>query len=360
MKIVQLSYSLSSGGAERFVVDLSNHLSMIKDNEVILLTTDDDKITKNIHYLDELSSNVKYINLHCKGGLHPKSFFRVYKALKDIKPDIVHAHCNLLLIYMPAFFLKRIKFVHTLHNMAEICLKYKWCKFINKWLYKKRIQPITISRKCQESFIKLYNIKKVTCITNGSRKLTPTGHMPTDISFVDRNIPIFIHVARCATQKNHNRLFNAFDKLFSDGIKFHLIVLGSGYEAIWMQKYRNNKQIHILGERKNVADYMAVADFFVLSSDYEGLPLTLLEAMSLGVIPISTPAGGVIDVIRDGENGYLTSNFDDNELYKKIKQALNERGKIKKELVIKEYEDSFSMDICANKYYKEYKKIFST
>lgn len=357
MKIVQLSYSLSSGGAERFVVDLSNYLSDINDNEIILLTTDDDKITKNIHYLGELSSNVKYINLHCKGGLHLKSFFRVYKALRNIKPDIVHAHCNLMLIYLPAFFIRRIKFVHTLHNLAEVCLKYNWCKFINKWLYKKRIQPITISRKCQESFIRLYNIKKVTCITNGRNKLTPTGHIPADISFLDGNIPIFIHVARCTAQKNQNRLFNVFDKLLSDGIKFHLIVLGSGYETIWMQKYRNNKQIHILGERKNVADYMAVANFFVLSSDYEGLPLTLLEAMSLGVIPISTPAGGVIDVIRDGKNGYLTPNFDNNELYIKIKQALNERGKIKKEQIIKEYEDSFSMNICANKYYNQYLQL---
>lgn len=357
MKIVQLSYSLSSGGAERFVVDLSNYLSNIKDVEIILLTTDDDKIIKNTHYLSELSPKVKYINLHCSGGLHPKSFWRVYKAIKEIKPDIVHAHCNLILIYLPALFLRKIKFVHTLHNLADICLKYKWCKFINKSLYKKRVLPITISEICRKSFIKLYKTQDVTCIMNGRNELIPSGHMPIDIPFVQDKVPVFIHVARCTTQKNQTRLFYAFDKLMHEGVKFHLIVLGSGYENNWMIKYKNNSQIHILGERKNVADYMVAADFFILSSDYEGLPLTLLEAMSMGVVPISTPAGGVIDVIKDGKNGYLTQNFDDNELYIKIKQALNERGKIKKELIIKEYGNSFSMNICANKYYNKYLQL---
>ena len=46
---------------------------------------------------------------------------------------------------------------------------------------------------------------------------------------------------------------------------------------------------------------MSLADYFVLSSDFEGLPLTLIEAMSMGITPICTPAGGVVDVIKDGK-----------------------------------------------------------
>lgn len=334
MKILQLSYSLSSGGGERFVVDLSNRLAENPENEVILVTTDDEHVPKNVHYLDNISSKVRFVNLHCRSGQSVKSFVRVYKAIKSEKPDIVHAHCNLLLLYLPALLVKGVKYVHTLHNLAEVCLRYKCCKPINKFLYRKRGLPITISTTCYKSFISLYNQSNVVCITNGREALQPSSTIPADINFIKDDYPVFIHVARCATQKNQPRLFKAFDRLQAEGYKFHLIVLGSNYEVEWMPKYKNNTQIHIIGERKNVADYMKMADFFVLSSDFERLPLTLLESMSLGVVPISTPAGGVVDVIKDGVNGYMTINFDDEEFYSKIRQAIGNRGRFRKEAII--------------------------
>lgn len=355
MKILQLSYSLSSGGGERFVVDLSNRLAENPKNEVILLTTDDECIPKNIHYLEDVSPKVRFVNLHCPSGQSIKSFWRVYKTIKRERPNIVHAHCNLLLLYFPAFFLNGIKYVHTLHNLAEVCLKYNWCNSINKWLYKKRVQAITISKTCQDSYEKLYKNKKAVCINNGREPLKPSGERPEDVRFLmEHGGPVFIHVARCAAQKNQQRLFKAFDRLQTEGYDFHLIVLGSGYEKAWMPHYRENPQIHILGERKNVADYMAIADFFVLSSDFEGLPLTLLEAMSLGVVPISTPAGGVVDVIKDGTSGYLAASFNDEDFYQKIRLAIYERGKFRKEDILMEYEESYSMKTCAERYYDCY------
>lgn len=357
MKIVQLSYSLSSGGGERFVVDLSNRLAENPANEVILITTDDERNPKNIHYLNDLSQRVRFVNLHCHSGQSIKSFIKVYEFIKSERPDLVHAHCNILLLYLPAFLICKVKYVHTLHNLAKVCLKYKWCKPFNKILYKNRIQPITISKTCQKSYIELYGLHNAVCITNGREPLMPSGKIPHDIEFISDDIPIFIHIARCALQKNQHRLFNTFDRLQAEGVKFHLIVIGSNYEKVWSPKYSNNSQIHILGERKNIADYMANADYFVLSSDYEGLPLTLLEAMSLGVIPICTPAGGVVDVIQDGINGYLSTSFNDDSFYNKIKQALSERGKIDRIAIKAEYKEKYSMKTCAEKYYDIYKKL---
>lgn len=356
MKILQLSYSLSSGGGERFVVDLCNRLAENEENEVILLTTDDDRIPKNVHYLNDLSPKVRFINLRCPSGQHPKSFWRVYKTIKKERPDIVHAHCGLLLLYVPALFLRRIRYLHTLHNLAEVCLKYNWCKPLNRRLYRTKVLPITISSTCQDSYVKLYGQNNAICITNGREALKPSQAQPSDLVFLSDNAPIFIHVARCALQKNQPRLFKAFDRLQAEGLRFHLMVLGSNYEHSWAERYKNNPQIHVIGERKNVADYMALADFFVLSSDFEGLPLTLLEAMSLGVVPISTPAGGVVDVIKDGRNGYISTDFSDEAFYLKIKQALDERGKINKENIKREYKSNYSMEICAEKYYTVYKE----
>ena len=357
MKIIQISYELTSGGRERFVVDLCNRLARNEEDEVILLTCDDDRIPKNVHYLNDLSENVRFINLHAPRGHHPKSFWGIYKIIKKERPDIVHAHCGTLMIYLPAFMINNVHYVHTLHTLAQKNLEYKWCKYLNRFFYSRYILPITISKACHNSYMDLYGKSDDVCIINGREPLNPSGIMPKEIDFIQDEKPVFIHVARCAVPKNQQRLFNCFNRLTDEGVGFHLIVLGSNYEEQWMPIYQNHPQIHIVGERKNVADYMAYADYFVLSSDYEGLPLTLLEAMSLGVIPISTPAGGVPEVILDGRNGYLSKSFDDDDFYKKIKQALSEKGKLNKELIKKEYEDNYSMKNCAQKYYSVYKEL---
>ena len=87
----------------------------------------------------------------------------------------------------------------------------------------------------------------------------------------------------------------------SEFLNFLLIVLGDKYHH-WTDKLKGSQRICLLGLKENVGDYMAAADYYVMSSDWEGLPITLLEAMSMGVIPVSTPAGGVADVIKDGTN----------------------------------------------------------
>lgn len=357
MKIIQITYELTSGGRERFVVDLCNRLAQDDENEVILLTCVDDRIPKNVHYLNDLSKKVRFLNLHASSGYHPKSFWGIYKIIKAERPDIVHAHCGALMIYWPAFMINKVHYVHTLHSLAQKCLDFKWCKYLNRFFYRRNILPITISKACHNSYRDLYGSSDDVCITNGREPLIPSGVMPKELSFIQDEIPVFIHVARCSVEKNQQRLFNCFNRLTDEGVKFHLIVLGSNYEKQWMPIFKNHPQIHIIGERKNVADYMAYANFFVLSSDYEGLPLTLLEAMSLGVIPICTPAGGVPDVIQDGRNGYMANSFDDDDFYKKIKQALSEKGKFNKDIIKKEYEDNYSMKNCAQKYYSIYKGL---
>ena len=352
MKILQIIYQLSSGGAERFAVDLSNRLSEYTDCEVVLLTVCDSNNPKWVHYLPDLSKKVRFENLHEPKGLTVGSLFGVYSFIWKEKPDIVHLHSNMMLCY-PSFLLyRKCKFVHTLHNIASYCAGNKVSKVVNGFLYKHKVKPITISSICQQSYIDLYHNNMSSQITNGREPLMPTGIIPEDITLTEGK-PVFIHVARCAPQKNQPRLFRAFDRLYSEGVHFELLCIGSNYDD-YLEKYKGHPQIHILGEKRNVADYMALADYFVLSSNFEGLPLSLLEAMSLGVTPVSTPAGGVADVIIDGENGYMTKGFDDEEFYKKINQAIRERGKYSKEKIMNEYEEKYSMKVCADKYMQLY------
>lgn len=359
IKILQVSWSLSSGGAERFVVDLANRLAVNPQLEIVLVTLCDDKIPGNCHYLNKVSNKVKYVNLGCHTGASLASHWRFFKFIKEEKPQIVHGHCGIQWLYLPSLLIKNVKFVYTLHNLASVCLLNKRLLPVDRWFYTHRIQPVTISKTCLKSYEDLFKFHNAECITNGREPMKSSNIVPDDVSFVhDKKVPVFIHVARCHPQKNQKRLFDVFEQLQKEGVSFHLMVIGCGFEQTWMPLFKDNSQIHILGERQNVADYMALADYFVLTSDFEGLPLTLLEAMSMGLVPICTPAGGIVDVIQDGVNGFITKKIDTAEFLLKVKEAIEKSHEINREVIKDDYRKNYSMEVCAHKYYRLYMKSY--
>ena len=361
MKILEIVFSLTSGGAERFVVDLCNRYSKDTSNEIILLTLLDMNKFGNGHYLHDLSRNVRHINTNGLRGYSLKNLWMTYRIIKREKPDVVHAHCGILVLFLPSVFYRKIVYVHTIHSLVQRYSPGKIKTVISRFLYKKGLViPITISKICHQSYYDFYGLSNDIQIDNGREQLVLTDLFPKVREEIDgyikkQDTPIFIHVARHHPVKNHERLFKTFEKLEKENVDFQLIVIGDNYGEL-EKKYRNSKHIHLLGAKNNVGDYMSLADFFVLTSDAEGLPITLLEAMSLGVIPVCTPAGGVVDVIRNGENGFLSKEIDDDMFYDSVCQALNNRQLINKENIINEFKSKYSMETCATRYYKVYQQ----
>lgn len=360
MKILQVTYSLSSGGAERFLVDLSNQL--IKRNEVSLtilsLVNDDDP--KNRHYLNSLDSRINYVCLGAKKGLSFESFIKLYNYIKFHKPDIVHAHCQILLLYLPSIFLNKIKYFHTLHNMASFCLRFKILKYFNRYLYNNKVRPITISKICQQSFIELYKLSNSICIYNGRSPLILSEEkykVENEVRSYKNSSSekIFLHIARYAEQKNQKLLLETFSQMYKEGIPVRLLIIGSGFEKLDSDLHQFlTPNIHFLGEKVNIADYLINSDFFILSSLWEGLPISILEAMSLGLPSISTPVGGVPEVIIDGKTGFLSPSCELNDFYNTVRRALNEFNQIDPKYIKLQYESAYSMSICECKYYKTY------
>lgn len=363
MRILQLTFNLSQGGAERFVVDICNELVKNKMNEVYLLTINAITPTRR-HYIDTLSTDVKHRDIGAKKGLSIKSIMGVYKTIKMIKPDIVHIHCSTVLIYLPAIFYKKAKYVQTLHTLAGKAISFKWLKGIQKMLFKKSIQPITISNICKQSFVDYYQLDNAICIANGRARLAATEKYSSVKKEIEdykkgKEIPVFIHVARYSHEKNQELLFNTFKRLHDDGKEFLLVVIGANFDKSQYMDLNETNYIKILGVKQNVGDYLACADYFTLSSLYEGLPLSLLEAMSMGCIPISTPAGGVLDVIRDGENGLVSKSFTEDDFYTTVSKVFKEEFIIDKGKIIADYRNNYTMEVCVNKYYDVYKRLLA-
>lgn len=353
MKIVQITFNLSSGGGERFVVDLSNELS--KTEEVVLVQIQSNEDSHNAHYLPELNPQIKYVNLGFKEFVSFAVINKIYRTIKKECPDVVHAHCTLLPLAMAAILYKKPVYYHTLHSLAERCLGPAYLKPLYKYLYKNKVKAINISDICNESYERLYNLHNASVINNGR---SPVIHSEL-LEDVKREVgelklheddKVFIHVGRFHPVKNHKLLFETFKRLIVEGEHVILLVVGNGFER--HEVYNNDfcNGIYFLGEKRNVGDYLICSDCFVMSSLKEGLPISLLEAMSVGLIPVSTPAGGVCDVIVNHKNGYLSKSHEPSDFYESVKETIGNVANITKEKIINDYNENYSMKACSEHY----------
>lgn len=126
-----------------------------------------------------------------------------------------------------------------------------------------------------------------------------------------------IFVGRLVTEKNLEFFFRAFSNVFKDD-NISLLIIGDGYlkKTLETQVKSLNLEdkVHFLGAKSNVENYIAMADFGILPSLYEGLSNTLLECMSSGVPVIGSRVSGSVDLINDNQNGWLFESDNEKEL----------------------------------------------
>jgi glycosyltransferase involved in cell wall biosynthesis len=360
MKIIQLIYSLSSGGAERFVVDLSNRLADM-GHEVHLCMLRDGREPGAMFNARFLDTRVK---LHCLGldrGFSVAKCMRVERFIKSVDPDVVHCHLNVVpYIFRLALFSKRIRFVHTLHNVAEKCVGLKAQYRINRYFYSRDIiRPVTISRRCQISYADFYGLDNAPVIDNGCSDVVESASFElvrSEVSSYKKgpNTPVFVHVARFHPQKNQQLLIDAFNALNGENIDFTLLIIGAHYdesEGIELQRTACGK-IHFLGEKSNVGDYLLCSNAFCLTSRYEGLPISLLEALSCGLTPVCTTVGGIPDVIEEGTTGYLSEDLTVDGYVSAVKNYL--KTPIDPKILKNLFAQKYSMKTCAEKYVEQY------
>jgi len=361
LKILQITYSLGAGGAERFITDLSNELSR-QGNEVTLCVLRDDQAGNFGFYKNELGKNIKYINLRIPAGFRLKNIRILYALIRNQKPEIVHCHLNLVNYILPlVFFFQNVKFFHTIHSDARREVSNKLEYWLRSIFYRtKKMKAITISSGTTSSFIQYYKVKPYVEITNGRSWPKPTSAFDeikeSWQKLKDEGNKIFLHIATCSSVKNQKMLITVFNKLIYSGEKVHLFVIGSGFDSELGQELKKlacNK-IFFIGEKHNVFDYLLNADAFCLTSFYEGMPMSLIEALSCGCTPICTPVGGIVNTITEGITGYLSNTVNESDYYDSVIKFLNSQNQVKRDDLVKLYVSKFSIEECANQHLKVY------
>lgn len=252
-----------------------------------------------------------------KPGLDPMLVVRIARWLRAHQIDLVHTHNRMALIYgAPAGKLARCKVVHTKHgnnpkggtrlvagNLAGRCVD----AFV-------AVSPETaaFARKRRE-----VDLRRLLVIDNGIElgRFHPNVEARTRIRGalgIAADAQVIGTVGRVAAEKNHALLVRAIAPLV--GPKLRLVIAGDGPRMAELQAAvaatGKAELIHLLGVRRDVPDVLNAFDVFALSSDTEGLPLSILEAMATGLPVLSTIVGGVPNVIEDGVTGWLVPRGD--------------------------------------------------
>lgn len=130
-----------------------------------------------------------------------------------------------------------------------------------------------------------------------------------------------IMAARVCHQKDHSLLLKAFEECST---VFKLVLVGDGTDSIDFQKRvaacapTKHDQVDCLGVSDQVPQLLAHAGVFVLCSRYEGLPLSIIEAMCAGLPIVATDVGGVGELVEDGVNGFLVPPGDQSALSRRL------------------------------------------
>lgn len=357
MKIIQIIPNFGFGGAEIMCENLCYELTGL-GHEVIVISL--------YNYHSEISNRIEkrgipiiYLKKHLGPDL--RIICKLKKILKKINPDIIHTHLSAVLYSTPATLsMKSIKKIHTVHNMADkelIGFRQK----LNYFNYKLGVVPVALSPEIKKSIIKIYhlNSETVPIVFNGINldKYKKKANYDYNEKFV------LIHVGRFAKQKNHKGLIEAF-KIFHERIEnSQLCLIGNGEEIDNIKEMVSELHlqdcVEFCGNQTDVYSYLNKADTFILPSLYEGIPLTIIEAMGTGLPIIATRVGGIPDLIVDGENGLLTDlNAENiaNAIYrlatnKDLRQKLGNNGFLHSKV--------FSAEYMAKRYCEVYENLIS-
>ncbi len=363
MKIVHILPKFDTGGAEKFCVDMCNTLAKEEENDVYLIvlgTIDDDEILAK-----QVEDSVIMIALN-KKGKSLKVIYDIYHTLKEIDPDVTHTHLRAQAYAGIPLITAGIPNIHTIHNLAQKEIGGKIRKFYNFLYNRFNFTPVAISDEVLVSMHEEYGSSFNEKIDNGAKAVSKSPLFEDTKAYIDSlrdstKTTIFLTVGRLTEQKNYIMMVAAFEELLEEGLDIKLLIIGSktndkAYADRCEATLKRSDKIFLLGEKTNIGDYLLSTDAFTLSSIYEGMPISILEAMSAGKATISTPVGGVVDIIQEGVNGHLSDDVSKESYKEAIKKLLNHPScDAEKTRAI--FDKNYSIEKTAKEYTALYKKV---
>jgi glycosyltransferase involved in cell wall biosynthesis len=373
-KIVYIAQS--AGGVEEYLYMFLKNFHD-ENYENFLIVSQDYEINKErfINFVKDLYIVPMQREVQLKKDL--KSIKEIKKILKKIKPDIVYLHSSKAgaLGRIALLFNFKTKIIYNAHGWyfnADISnKKRKIFALIEKILAIKTKKIINISKNEYESALqhKIAPKKKMCIIENGidftkfANNEQYRERTRKELNIKDNEIVIGV-VGRLTEQKDPITMIKAFNEVYKENKKVKLMYVGSGNLEDEVIKFaRDNNildRIVITGWVSNVAKYIPAFDIAVLPSKWEGFGLAIIEYMACDKPIIATNVGGILNIIKNGENGLLINKEDTEQLREKILELINNKELYNNIIKInKEEKEKYDINIMLKKNMKIIEEVLN-
>jgi glycosyltransferase involved in cell wall biosynthesis len=320
-KVMQIIARMNVGGPAVIVAELMRGLDKNQFEQILITGYCDDT---EADYLDEVATDIKATRIAGLGrSVSPvadlKAFVGLIKTIQQFKPDVIHTHTA------KAGVLGRIASIiagrgairiHTFHGHLLHGYFTGWKTqlviLIEKFLAGKTDYLIAIGNQVKKDLIAagIGNEKKFSVFFPG----LPDVHTESKSSLrreleLDSTAIYCTFVGRLTQIKRPDRLLDIAAKVVEQKVNIHFLVAGEGelFESCKARATAQNLPITFLGWRKDIAQLFASSDIAILTSDNEGIPLTLIQAAQAGLPIVAPSVGSIADIVINEKTGLLTS-----------------------------------------------------
>ena len=307
LKVAVIGYKLAEGGLERVFGTTTKMLHDV-GIEVYTIVLEDKiefEFAGKLVSLGKYSKFIKYFKL--RKYLKKEQFDYVIDFRHRINPKMEWVFLH--------FIYQNVKTIYTIHSSKSenYLTENKW---IAKLILQKAYKVVAVSNGVKQKIEIEFKNSAIEVIPNSFDFKTHSNSEILPFKYV-------IAVGRLVKLKQFDKLIESYSKSHLPEKNIHLVILGTGKEHANLEKkisdFNLQAVIHLLGFKENVYDYISKAKFLVLSSQYEGFSMVILEALSLGIPVISFDCEyGPRELIHNNSNGILVENQNFDELTRKL------------------------------------------
>lgn len=370
MKIAHIISSCQPAGAELLTKSLLIKLKKHKDIDEIELWVMmkveelDAGNTKKIKYqkefveeLREKNINVRFVEKKLK-----KDWLKTKKKIREFyhsfKPDIVHSHHESVTFHLcRALHKYDVKLIETIHSNA---INYSYLH--NLYIKHKLSTYIAISDRVSELINKKLGYKNFV-IYNG---IELDRFRENDRVF-SKDIKSIISIGRLTEVKDHRTLIKAYSILKEKIIKYNytlpqLLIVGDGELRNELEKLvieeELQENVKFLGIRNDIPHLLKNSDLYVMSSQLEGLSISLIEALASGITIVATDVGSNDEIVQHNKNGLLVPKKNPMKLAEAIFKLI-QNSELRKEFYLNalEYSKKFDIKVSAEDHVQVYHNV---
>jgi glycosyltransferase involved in cell wall biosynthesis len=382
LKVIQVIPTLSAGGAEGFITNLSVSLSAMGVDVTVFLLAGVRGERGNVLFERLNQAKVKVLGREERKAASFKNFYKLIALIRNEKPDLVQANlyaaevaCALVKFLLRG---NKAKYVNRLANTE---LFGRRSKNIVKTINRFYDLTIACSETVKKSYIKNFKVYNVVAINNGGKLIAETPNTEDIVNArkklgITKNAFTILHIGRMdscgkannesleSNQKAHDIILKAFKRAFGGDPEKILLLVGDGNLRPMLEGLTHslelNENVIFLGQLPEPWDALKTADLFFFPSRYEGLPNVLPEAASCGLPVLASD----IPEIRSMYSGkaWLLKPVDNVEAFMSGLKYMYENIAYFREQAMSEipyFIKKYSMKDCALNYHKAYSDLLN-